>query len=89
MNSSIYFVELDNRVITANYRNLVIKAQVVLVDTASGRPLSEPVTSISSPLPVGQLRIRLPDSVKAGHYLLQAFNTHGVKVAESTAFEVP
>ena len=89
MNSSIHFVELDNRVITANYRNLMIKAKVVLVDTASGRPLSEPVTHISSPLPVSQLRIRLPDSVKAGHYVLQAFNAHGVKVAESTAFEVP
>ena len=67
MNSSVHFVELDNRIITATYRNLMIKAKVVLVDTASGRPLSEPVTHISSPLPVSQLRIRLPDSVKAGH----------------------
>lgn len=61
MNSSIHFVELDNRVITATYRNLMIKAKVVLVDTASGRPLPDPVTAISSPLPAGQLRIRLPD----------------------------
>jgi len=89
MNSAITFVELDNRVITANYRHLVIKAKVVLADAASGRPLSEPVTSISSPLPVGQLRIRLPDSVKAGLYVLQAFNAHGEKVAQSVAFDIP
>ena len=89
MNSSIHFVELDNRVITANYRNLMIKAKVVLVDAASGRPLSEPVTHISSQLPASQLRIRLPDSVKAGHYVLEAFNAHGDKVARSAMFEVP
>jgi hypothetical protein len=89
MNSSINFVELDNRIITATYRNLMIKAKVVLVDTASGRPLPEPVINISSPLPVHQLRIRLPDSVKAGVYVLQAFNAHGEKVAQSAAFEIP
>jgi hypothetical protein len=44
---------------------------------------------ISSPLPASQLRIRLPDSVKAGLYVLQAFNAHGEKVAQSAAFEVP
>jgi hypothetical protein len=89
MNSSIHFVELDNRVITATYRNLMIKAKVVLVDDAGGRPLPEPVTNISSPLPVSQLRIRLPDSVKPGVYVLQAFNAHGEKVAQSAAFEIP
>ena len=89
MNSSINFVELDNRIITATYRNLMIKAKVLLVDVASGRPLPEPVTNISSPLPVHQLRIRLPDSVKAGVYALQAFNAHGEKVAQSAAFEIP
>ena len=88
MNSSIHFVELDNRTITATYRNLVIKAKVVLVDTASDRPLPEPVTNISSPLPVSQLRIRLPDSVKPGVYVLQAFNAHGEKVAQSATFEI-
>jgi hypothetical protein len=88
MNSSIHFVELDNRIITATYRNLVIKAKVVLVDTASDRPLPEPVTNISSPLPVSQLRIRLPDSVKPGVYVLQAFNAHGEKVAQSATFEI-
>jgi hypothetical protein len=88
MNSSIHFVELDNRVITATYRNLMIKAKVVLVDKASGRPLAEPVTNISSPLPVSQLRIRLPDSVRPGVYVLEAFNAHGDKVAQSAAFEI-
>ena len=88
MNSSIHFVELDNRVITATYRNLMIRAKVVLVDKTSGRPLPEPVTTISSPLPASQLRIRLPDSVRAGLYVLEAFNAHGDKVAESEAFEI-
>ena len=88
MNSAIHFVELDNRIISATYRNLMVKAKVVLVDTASGRPLPDPVTTISSPLPAGQLRIRLPDSVKAGLYVLEAFNVHGDKVARSIAFEI-
>lgn len=89
MNSSIHFVELDNRIIIATYRNLMIKAKVVLADKASGQPLPDPVTTISSPLPASQLRIRLPDSVKAGRYVLQAFNAHGERVAQSAAFEVP
>jgi hypothetical protein len=89
MNSSLHFVELDNRIITATYRNLMVKAKVVLVDKASGQPLPDPVTMISSPLPVSQLRIRLPDSVNAGLYELQAFNAHGEKVAQSAAFQVP
>jgi hypothetical protein len=88
MNSAIHFVEFDNRIISATYRNLMVKAKVVLVDTASGRPLADPVTTISSPLPAGQLRIRLPDSVKAGLYVLEAFNVHGDKVAQSIAFEI-
>jgi hypothetical protein len=88
MNSSIHFVELDNRVIIATYRNLMVRAKVVLVDKASGYPLPEPITSISSPLPVSQLRIRLPDSVKPGVYVLEAFNAHGDKVAQSATFEI-
>ena len=88
MNSAVHFVELDNRVISATYRNLVVKAKVLLVDKASGRPLPDPVTTISSPLPAGQLRIRLPDSVKAGFYVLEAFNLHGHKVAQSGAFQI-
>jgi hypothetical protein len=89
MNSSIHFVELDNRIITATYRNLMIKAKVLLVDQAGGQSLPEPVTMISSPLPAGQLRIRLPAQVKAGLYVLEAFNAHGHKVAQSAAFEIP
>ena len=88
MNSAVSFVELDNRTISATYRNLMIGAKVVLVDRASGRPLPEPVTTIASPVPVGSLRIRLPDSVRAGTYSLEAFNVHGQKVAQSAAFEI-
>ena len=57
MNSAINFIELDNRVISATYRNLMIGAQVHLVDNASGKPLPEPVTKITSPIPSGTLRI--------------------------------
>ncbi len=89
MNSAVNFVELDNRIISATYRNLMVKAKVVLVDNASGRQLPDLVTIISSPLPAGQLRIRLPEWVAAGLYILVAFNVHGEQVAQSIAFEVP
>ena len=49
MNSIIKFIELENRVISANYRNLMIKAKVVLVDKASGKQLPDPVATIASP----------------------------------------
>jgi hypothetical protein len=88
MNSIINFVELENRVIAATYRNLMIKAKVVLVDKASGGQLSDPVTTISSPIPSGALRIRLPDSIKPGLYFLRALNAHGDDVARSTDFRV-
>lgn len=88
MNSAVNFIELDNRIVSATYRNLMIKAKVVLVDKASGQPLPEPVTTISSPLPAGTLRIRLPDSVKSGIYFLMAFNAHGDTVARSADFEI-
>ena len=88
MISVVHFVELDNRIVSATYRNLMVRAKVLLVDQASGLPLPDPVTTIASPAPAGQLRIRLPDSVKAGRYVLQAFNLHGEKLAESAAFEV-
>jgi len=87
MNSVINFVELENRVISVTYRNLMVKAKVVLVDLASGVQLSTPVTTISSPLPVGSLRIRLPDSVKAGTYLM-APNAHGTPAARSADFHI-
>jgi hypothetical protein len=88
MNSAINFVELENRVISATYRNLMIKAKVVLVDRASGEQLPDPVTTIASPAPNGSLRIRLPDSVKSGAYYLKALNGHGLTAAQSAEFYV-
>jgi hypothetical protein len=88
MHSIIHFVELENRVISATYRNLMVKAKVVLVEKASGEQLPDPVTTISSPLPSGALRIRLPDSVKPGLYFLRALNAHGDDVAKSAEFHV-
>jgi hypothetical protein len=88
MQSVINFVELENRVISATYRNLMVKAKVMLVDTVSGRPLPEPVTTITSTMPAGSLRIRLPDSVAAGVYFLRALNAHGEDVARSVVFEI-
>jgi len=88
MRSIINFVELENRVISATYRNLMVKAKVVLVEKASGEQLPDPVTTISSPLPSGALRIRLPDSVKPGLYFLRALNAHGDDVAKSVEFQV-
>ena len=88
MNSVINFVELENRVISATYRNLMIRAKVVLVNTASGEQLADPVTTIASPVPNGSLRIRLPDSVEAGAYYLRALNGHGEAAAQSVEFYV-
>jgi hypothetical protein len=58
MHSVINFVELENRVISATYRHLMIRAKVLLVGTTSGAELnaSPPITSR---LPSGALRIRL------------------------------
>jgi hypothetical protein len=88
MNPVINFVEYENRVISAIYRNLMVKAKVVLVDKTSGEPLPDPVVTISSPLPNGSLRMRLPDSVKPGTYYLKALNGHGQHAAQSVDFDV-
>ena len=88
MNPIISFIEFDNHVISANYRNLMVRAKVVVVDKASGEQLSDPVTTIVSPAPNGSLRIRLPDSVKPGTYYLRALNGHGEFAAQSVDFEV-
>ena len=88
MISIINFVELENRVISATYRNLMVKAKVVLVDKTSGEQLSDPVTTIASPVPSGSLRIRLPESVKPGAYFLKALNGHGDYAAQSAEFYV-
>jgi hypothetical protein len=88
MNSVINFVEFQNQVISATYRNLMIGARVVLVDAASGSQLDDPVTTITSPAPNGSLRIRLPASVQPGAYYLRALNGHGNPAAQSAQFHV-
>lgn len=88
MNPVINFVEYENRVISATYRNLMVKAKVVLVDKTSGEQLPEPVATISSPVPNGSLRMRLPDSVEPGTYCLKALNGHGKYAAQSVDFHV-
>jgi hypothetical protein len=88
MNPVINFVELDNGGISATYRNLMVRAKVVLVNKTSGEQLADPVTTITSPAPNGFLRIRLPDAVKAGVYYLRALNGHGEHVAQSVEFYV-
>jgi hypothetical protein len=88
MNPVINFVELENRVISATYRNLMIGARVVLVDKSSGEQLPDPVARITSPVPVGSLRISLPASVKSGDYYLKVLNGHGQFAAQSVGFSV-
>jgi hypothetical protein len=88
MHSVINFVELENRVISATYRHLMIRAKVLLVETTSGAELSEPVTTITSRLPSGALRIRLPHSIPSGVYYLKALNAHGEYLARSSDFVI-
>jgi len=88
MKSVINFVEFENRVVSATYRNLMVGAKILLVDHTSGEPLPVPVTIISSPLPSGSLRISLPASVRAGDYFLKALNGHGEVAAQSVVFHV-
>jgi hypothetical protein len=88
MNSVVNFVEIENRVISATYRNLMVGAKVVLVNKTSGEQLPDPVTTIASPAPNGSLRIRLPDTVKPGAYYLKALNGHGEDAAKSLEFHV-
>ena len=88
MNPVLNFVELENRVVSATYRKLMVKAKVVLVNRASGEQLPDPVVTISSPAPNGSLRMRLPDSVKPGTYYLKALNGHGEHAAQSVDFSI-
>jgi hypothetical protein len=60
MTACVDFVDLENRVIAATYRNLMFRAKVVLVDKLSGEQLPDPVTTISSPAPNGSLRCPTP-----------------------------
>jgi hypothetical protein len=42
MSPVINFVELENRAISATYRNLMVKAKVVLMNKTSGEQLADP-----------------------------------------------
>jgi hypothetical protein len=88
MNPAIHFIEFENRVISATYRNLMIGAKIQLVDKSSGYPLLDPVTTLTSPVPSGSLRISLPTSVTAGEYFLRALNGRGDLAAQSVVFHV-
>jgi hypothetical protein len=88
MKPVINFVEIQNRVVTATYRRLMVRARVVLVEKASGRQLPEPITTIASSLPVGQVRMRLPEAVPPGTYFLKALDGHGEDAAQSRDFEI-
>jgi len=88
MNPVINFIELEHGIISATYRNLMIGAKIQLVDKASGRPLPDPVTMLTSPMPSGTLRISLPASIPAGDYFLRALNGHGDFAAQSVVFRV-
>ena len=88
MSSVITFVEFENKVISATYRNLMVGAKVVLVDHDSGHALPEPVVRITSPAPNGTIRLRLPTDFKPGIYCLQAINGHGADIAQSISFSI-
>ncbi len=88
MKPVIRFIEIENRVISATYRKLMVKAKVVLVEKTSGNQLPEPIITIASPIPVGALRIKVPASVKPGTYFLRALNGHGEDAARSAEFEI-
>jgi hypothetical protein len=88
MDAVINFVELENQVVLATYRNLMVRAKVVVVNKTSGEQLPDPVVTIASPAPAGSLRIRLPESVEPGTYFLRALNGRGEYAAKSAEFEV-
>ncbi|WFU38434.1 hypothetical protein QA640_28920 [Bradyrhizobium sp. CB82] len=88
MKPVISFVEVENRVISAIYRRLMVRAKVMLVETMSGRQLPDPVATIASLVPVGAVWIRLPDTVKPGTYFLEALNGHGQDAARSADIEI-
>jgi hypothetical protein len=88
MNPAINFIELEHRVVSATYRNLMIGAKIQIVDKASGRPLPDLVTTLTSPMPSGTLRISLPASIPAGDYFLRALNGHGDLAAQSAVFRI-
>lgn len=88
MKPVISSIEIENRVIVAKYRRLMVGAKMVLVEKASGRQLPETATRVASPVPVGALRIRLPEAIEPGTYFLKAFNGHGEDAGQSVDFEI-
>ena len=88
MKPLISFVEIENRVIVAKYQRLMVSAKVVLVEKASGEQLPETATRIASPVPLGAVRIRLPDANRPGTYFLKALNGRGEDAAQSADFEI-
>ena len=88
MKPLISFVEIENRVIVAKYQRLMVSAKVVLVEKASGQQLPDTATRIASPVPLGALRIRLPDAIRPGTYFLKALNGRGEDAAQSADFEI-
>jgi hypothetical protein len=88
MKPLISFVEIENGVVVANYRRLIVSAKVVLVEKASGDQSPETATRITSPVPVGALRIRLPNAIKPGTYFLKALNGRGEDAGQSVDFEI-
>lgn len=88
MKPLISSIEIENRVVIAKYRSLMIGAKVMLVDKASGQPLPETATRVASPVPVGALRIRLPETIPPGTYFLKAINGRGEDAARSVDFEI-
>lgn len=88
MKPLISSIEIENRVVVAKYQRLMVGAKVVLVEKASGRQLAETLTRVASPVPVGALRIRLPDAIEPGTYFLRAFDGHGEDAARSVDFEI-
>lgn len=88
MKPLINSIEIENRVVVAKYQRLMVGAKVVLVEKASGRQLAETLTRVASPVPVGALRIRLPDAIEPGTYFLRAFDGHGEDAARSVDFEI-
>lgn len=88
MKPIIISIEIENRVVVAKYQRLMVGAKVVLVEKASGRQLSETITRVASRVPVGALRIRLPEAIQPGTYFLKAFNGHGDDAAQSADFEL-
>jgi hypothetical protein len=88
MKPLISFVEIENRVIVAKYQRLMVSAKVVLVEKASGEQLPETAIRIASPVPLGAVRIRLPDAIRPGTYFLKALNGRGEDAAQSADFEI-